>query len=297
MGVLTKRAIIGVVKRVLGRDPGRSNYKFVVKDWVDLVDLKACSRVLETKRFSQNLRPIELERPDKKRIMIIAPHPDDDTFGAGGTIMEAVSRGAKVTTIYITDGHDDPDRVTAIRQEARRVCEATGATPIFLGLQPRKIPLDDPDVNARLVASIREFRPEAIFITFVLDDHDDHRRVNQLLLTADEQVSLKGIEVWAYQVYSTVLPNVVVNITSRVERKRELIRMWRSVSGNRDWAHYVLGMNAANCRYLSTSEPAYAETFFVVPIEEYLELCRLYFSRSPGDIYYSELYRTESSPV
>ena len=87
------------------------------------------------------------------------------------------------------------------------------------------------------------------------------------------------------------------DITEEVETKRELVRMWRSVSGNRDWAHYVLGMNAANCRYLSTSEPAYAETFFVVPIEEYLELCRLYFSRSPGDIYYSELYRTESSPA
>ena len=283
--------IRGVVKRVLNRDPGRSNYKFVVKDWVDLLDLKACTEVLETKRFTQNLRPIELERPDKNRIMVIAPHPDDDTFGAGGTIMEAVSHGAKVSIIYITDGQEDPERVKLIRQEALQVCSAIGVNPVFLGLRPKNIPLSDQVVNGKLASLIRELDPQAIFITFVLDDHDDHRRVNQLLLTIGGEIKLTGIEVWAYQIYSTVLPNVVVNITHHVERKREVMRMWSSVSGNRDWAHYVLGMNAANCRYLPSKEPVYAETFFVVPIEEYLSLCEIYFSHPAEEIYYSQSYR------
>jgi LmbE family N-acetylglucosaminyl deacetylase len=285
------------INRLTARDPGLSNYKFVIRDWVDLFDLTACAEVLETKRFTQNLRPVQVDHPDKKKLLVIAPHPDDDTFGAGGTLTKATASGAHVSVVYVTDGSSDPDQAELIRREAVQVCDAMGATPTFLGLQPRGIPVDDSGLNSRLTSLFRDLDPDAIFISFLLDDHDDHRRVNELLLTVAGGLRPSGVEVWAYQIYSTVIPNVVVDITGEVETKRELVRMWRSVSGNRDWAHYVLGMNAANCRYLPTSEPAYAETFFVVPIEEYLELCRLYFSRSPGDIYYSELYRTESSPA
>ena len=281
----------GALKRILIRDPGKSNYKFVIKDWVDLLDLKACSQVLETKRFSQNLRPIELECPDKERLVVIAPHPDDDVFGAGGTILKAVDRGAQVNVIYVTDGHNDAERAAQIKQDAVRVCGEIGATPAFLGLQTRNIPLADPATNDRLTSLIRESDPQAIFITFLLDDHDDHRRVNQLLMAVAERLELRDVEVWAYQIYSTVIPNVVVNITEQVPRKQEIMSMWGSVSGNRDWPHYVLGMNAANCRYLPSKEPLFAETFFVVPIDEYLELCKIYFSHPAEEIYYSPAYR------
>ncbi len=286
-----KAKLKNILRRSLTRDPGKSNYKFVMRDWIRLLDLKACSQVLETKRFSQNLRPIELEFPDKERIVVIAPHPDDDVFGAGGTLLKAIDRGAEVKVIYVTDGHSDPKRAAQIKQDAVRVCGEIDATAAFLGLQTRNIPLADQATNDRLATLIRESDPQAIFITFLLDDHDDHRRVNQLLMVAAEGLDLRDVEIWAYQIYSTVIPNVVVNITEQVQRKQEIMRMWGSVSGNRDWPHYVLGMNAANCRYLPSKEPLYAETFFVVPIEEYLELCRIYFSHPTEEIYYSAAYR------
>ena len=281
MGATMKATLKNILRRSLTRDLGRSNYKFVIKDWVNLLDLKACSQVLETKRFSRNLRPIELECPDKERVVVIAPHPDDDVFGAGGTIMKAVDRGAEVTVIYVTDGHSDAERAAQIKQDAVRVCGEIGATPAFLGLQTRNISLAEPATNDRLASLIRESDPQAIFITFLLDDHDDHRRVNQLLMAVAGGLELRDVEVWAYQIYSTVIPNVVVDITEQVQRKQETMRMWGSVSGNRDWPHYVLGMNAANCRYLPSKGPLYAETFFVVPIDEYLELCKIYFEVVP----------------
>ncbi|MDA1347823.1 MAG: PIG-L family deacetylase [Chloroflexi bacterium] len=291
------RAIARRLANRLRPDPGRSNYKFVIKDWVDLFDLRACAEVLETKRFAQNLRPVQVDVPDRKRLLVIAPHPDDDTFGAGGTLTKAVANGAKVDVVYITAGSSDPEQAESIRQEAAQVCDAMGATPTFLGLHPKGIPLDDSELNDRVTSLLTDLDPDAIFISFLLDDHDDHRRVNELLLTVAGGLRPSGVEVWAYQIYSTVIPNVVVDITGQVDAKRELMRMWRSVSGNRDWAHYVLGMNAANSRYIQSREPVFAEAFFVVPIEEYLELCRLYFARSPRDIYYSDSYRAEPSPA
>ena len=255
--------------------------------------MRAASEVLETKRFSRSVSPVEMECPTERRIMVIAPHPDDDTFGAGGTIVQAVAAGAEVKTLYVTNGSNDPERSRLITQDARAVCEAIGVGPVFLGCRTRDIPLTDGRTNDRIRSLIEEFEPGVIFLPFLLDDHDDHRRVNQLLLDVTRGLDLDHTDVWAYQVYSTVIPNVVVNITEHAKRKRELIGMWEHVSGERDWAHYVLGMNAANCRYLPSKHPVYAEAFFVLPMKEYLDLCSVYFSHPASEIYHSPSYRND----
>ncbi|MEM2914808.1 MAG: PIG-L family deacetylase, partial [Candidatus Bathyarchaeia archaeon] len=39
-----------------------------------------------------------------KKVLIFAPHPDDETFGCGGTIAKRVSEGYEVFIIVMTDG-------------------------------------------------------------------------------------------------------------------------------------------------------------------------------------------------
>ena len=129
--------------------------------------------------------------------------------------------------------------------------------------------------------------------SFFLDDHDDHRCVNHLLLEVLKEKPLPKCEIWAYQVYSTVIPNVAVNITGQIERKKELIHIWKSVGKFNDLAHYILGINASNCRYIVADEPIWVETFFTVPIEEYLELCELYFLKDKSKKYYFDYYNKE----
>ena len=118
----------------------------------------------------------------------------------------------------------------------------------------------------------------------MLDDHDDHRRINHLLLEALRGVEITA-EVWAYQIYSTLVPNVVVDISEQVSEKRALMEMWKFAKGDRDWPHYILGLNATNCRYIPGKGEIYGEAYFVVPLAEYLSLCELYFSNSPNELY------------
>ncbi len=278
------------LRRILRANPTKANYKFVMKEWRSLFDLEASSQVLETKRFTQNLKPLEIECPAQRKIMVIAPHPDDDIFGPGGTLLKAIQKGAEVHVVYVTDGENDARR-EAIRDDARRSCKALGATYTFLGCETMNIPLADEQVNRSLSSLLEDIRPEAIFTAFLLDDHDDHRRANELLLTVARDLDLGKAEIWAYQVYSGVLPNVVVNITEQAEEKRRLIGLWHNVSGNRDWAHYVLGMNAANCRYVPSRKPEYVEAFFVVPLGEYLNLCEGSFSHGADRIDFTGRYR------
>ena len=72
------------------------------------------------------------------------------------------------------------------------------------------------------------------------------------------------MEVWGYQVYSPVIPNVVVDISDVAETKAEAIRMWATQMSRRKLDHYMLGFNAFNTRLLPNAR--YVEAFFVVPI-------------------------------
>jgi len=80
----------------------RKTYKFFIQDWQALSDLQNASDVLATMRFSQNLKPLQQQLPDAKRILVIAPHPDDETIGPGGTLLKAIKNGAKVLTVCLT---------------------------------------------------------------------------------------------------------------------------------------------------------------------------------------------------
>ncbi|MBL7047495.1 MAG: PIG-L family deacetylase, partial [Candidatus Marinimicrobia bacterium] len=194
-------------KIMIGR-PSKRLYKFMITDWTKLTDLETCSKVLDTKRFNRNLQPLEIDCPDAKRILVIAPHPDDDIIGAGGTLIKAKEKGADIHVLYVTNGL--PEKAGAIRKETLSVCQHLGSIPHFLDCQTRSIPLDDPDMNKKVSELLSDFKPEVIFISFLLDDHDDHRRVNHLRLNVLNGKPLPKCEIWAYQVYSTVIPNVAI---------------------------------------------------------------------------------------
>lgn len=91
--------------------------------------------------------------------------------------------------------------------------DAVGATSEFLGSAVRDVPVEDPRPEQAGRFPDREHGTQAIFLPFLPHDHDDHRRVNQLLLAISKELPADSIEVWAYHVYSTVIPNVVVDIT------------------------------------------------------------------------------------
>ena len=266
----------------------KSKYKFLIKDWTSLTDLHACQKVLETKRFSRKLRPVQLEAPDAKKIVVIAPHQDDDIYGAGGTILKAIDSGAKVHVVYLTQPNNE-QQARLVYKETEEVCSKSETIPHFLKQKTGQIPLNDFKLNANLLRIIQDVQPGIVFIPFLMDDHDDHRRVNELLYSILKNERTINFEIWAYQIYSSIIPNVVVDITEHSQRKKEIIKIWKSVSGQRDWAHYILGMNAANSRWISSKTPIYVEAFFVVPVKEYLELCGLYF-QFPSKCYYGKYY-------
>ena len=259
-------SLTGLRRAFARRFEGRRAYKWVVRQWTELPDLGPAAELLNTMRFTANLRPLELRGPSGRRLAVIAPHPDDEVIGPGGTLIRARRDGATVEAIYRPprQGGDWGGR----RAEAEDVCRELGFSPRFLA------------APGELGPALASFGAEAVFLPFVLDDHPDHREASRLLAQADVA---RRVEVWAYQVYTALLPNVIVDITPEIEDKKAAIRRYASQMGKRDWAHFAGGLNAFNSRLKQdAAAPSYVEAFFVLPVEDYLEFCRDYLAKVPA---------------
>lgn len=248
----------------------------LLRDWSRPRDLDALMHLLATQRFTEQLAPVVSSGPTAARILVLAPHPDDDTLGAGGMLLLARQRGAAVHVVYMTSGEADPqsDTARAREREAAAVTSVIGATAEYWRYPTRSIPLD-PSATNRLHAAFARIRPQAVVLPFLADDHPDHRQTAMLFAAAFRDAP-PDADVWTYQVYSSILPTAVVDITDVMDEKLALVRRWESQLAKRDWMHYIQGVNAVQSRFLPTRSARYAEAFFVVPAAEYVALCERY---------------------
>jgi len=274
MIIFIKRAY----NKLLALLKSRSNYKFLIKEYTDLDDFDSFNKILSTKRFTTHLKPLQMDNVKSNKIVVIAPHPDDDILGAGGTLLKAKSLGAEVNIIYVTNG--EPLKSENIKKETLKVCKKAKFIPHFLNFEPKKINVHDDKAIKDISSIINEINPGVIFISFFLDNHVDHRSVNHLIYNCFKYAKFtNNIEIWSYQIYSSILPNVIIDVTDMISKKSKLINIWKSVSKFNDLAHYILGINASNSIYLKKSKKKlYGETFFVLPSREYIILLEKYFN-------------------
>lgn len=254
----------------------KKSYRFLIRDWLALPDLQSAVDLINSLCFRRGLRPVELERPPGKKILVIAPHIDDESIGPGGSLLKALDAGSLVQVLFVTSGCTPSER--EIREsEARAVAEKAGFSYQFLGWSPDAIPADAAAVDLFCLA-IRHYQPDLLMITFILDDHDDHRRVNELLYKGFDAGQLEAnLDVWAYQIYTAVLTNVIIDMTSVHERKKALIDTYLSQRKQMDFAHFALGLNSWNSRFLKNRAlTAFGECFFTVPLHEYAKVCKTY---------------------
>ncbi len=151
-------------------------------------------------------------------LMVLAPHPDDESIGCGGLIALATARGRDVHVVVLTDGtgsHPDspstpPARLRAIREaEAREAVALLGVRPeclTFLGQPDARAPHEGAAFDA--VASavgdlVRRHRIATILTTWRHDPHCDHEAAAKL---ADAVSRESGIAHVAFPVWGWTLP-------------------------------------------------------------------------------------------
>ena len=171
-----------------------------------------------------------------KRVLVVSPHPDDETLGVGGTIAKFSAQSAEVFVLMVS-GHlpplyrrEDYDKTVT---EAHVAFELLGvAKSEFLEI-PATMIGDQPihKLNERISKIFYDFNPHIVFCPYP-DRHVDHRLVFDSVMVATRPIGVgRNIEiVAAYETLSEThwnaphiepnfTPNWVVDITEHIEKK------------------------------------------------------------------------------
>lgn len=123
-----------------------------------------------------------------KRALVLAAHPDDADFFAGGTLAKMIAAGTKVTILIATNGDTDSFELDMVRLAEVRRIEALRAAGVlgvqevaFLDYHSGELDQLEPGrLRGQFVRAIRERRPDVLF-TFdpfaPFEEHPDHRAV------------------------------------------------------------------------------------------------------------------------
>jgi len=141
-----------------------------------------------------------------KKIVVFAPHPDDETLGCGGTIAKKLSEGYEVLIVILTDGRyaflkmqgissdPTPEELKEIRkEEVKRATKILGISPqnlLFLDFEDGSLEKNEEKVTKIITKIIKENMPEEVYFPYEKDVHPDHRATNRAVRSAIKQLGL-----------------------------------------------------------------------------------------------------------
>jgi len=221
------------------------------------------------------LIPFHSSDPTGKRVLVLAPHPDDETIGCGGTLVLHALAGDPVRVIFLTNGAKGDisgrfDRETYIRirqQEARSACACLGITDIeFWPFEDRELYRTEFTVKM-LMDQIATYRPELIYAPSPFEFHPDHRAASSLGQRVMANCNART-ELMFYEVNQPVQVNRLVDITPVLDRKKQALRCYQSQLQERPYDDISLALS----RFRSMTLPAettHAEGFLLFAKDQY----------------------------
>jgi LmbE family N-acetylglucosaminyl deacetylase len=180
-----------------------------------------------------------------KCAVVIAPHPDDEVLGCGGTIARLTAQGAQVHVLLMTRGMAprftpaQVDQVIAETQDAHRILGVTQLHRLDLpAAELDTLPIAD--VNARVDEVLRRVQPDTLFLPFIGDIHFDHQvAFTSGMVFARPRSAMTPARVYAYETLSetnwyapgitpTFTPNMFVDIGEQLDRKLSAFACFKS---------------------------------------------------------------------
>lgn len=177
-------------------------------------------------------------------ILVVAPHPDDETLGCGGTLLRHIAHGDRVHWLIVTDMTTAHGYAEATEQkragEIRSVAAAYGFASVHnLALPPARLDtLPQGELVAAIGRVIKEVSPRTIYLPFRGDVHSDHRVVFDSAISCTKWFRYPSIRrVLCYEALSetdfcldpqgrSFAPNCFVDISNYLEQKLAIAQLF-----------------------------------------------------------------------
>lgn len=215
------------------------------------------------------------------KVLVIAPHPDDEVLGVGGTIAKRANAGDEVTVCICTKGvHPmfDQKIIKAGRDEARSAHTYLGVSEtVFLDLPAAELDRTPMMVIVGYIENVvSETCPDEIFIPHHGDIHNDHKAISAAAMVALRPKHFKKpMRILSYEVPSETgwdtpttenafIPNVYEDITDTITKKLNSVLIYKSQAEQWPGARSAGAVEALAKYRGSTVCIPYAEAFQLV---------------------------------
>ena len=179
------------------------------------------------------------------RTIVIAPHPDDETLGVGGTLLRRKSEGASIAWVIVTTMSAESgwsiEQINKRTDEIRRITQLYDFDEVyrlnFPTAQLDMIPMSD--LVSAMSDVFKTFQPEEVFMPHPADVHTDHRFVFDAVSACVKWFRFPSVKrVLAYETLSETdfslgtdqafRPNVFVDIENFLSEKLRAIDIYAS---------------------------------------------------------------------
>lgn len=204
------------------------------------------------------------------KVLVLAPHPDDEIFGCGGAIMCHVAQDDPVTVVLATDGAaaaapgTPPEKLPAYvekrRHESRQAAQILGyGDPVAWDYADRSLTYDE-NFARHLAEYIEHEKFDIVYAPGLHEVHPDHYALAVAALSAIKTAACV-CRLCLYEIGSFCAPNLLLDITPYVARKRQAIRCFTSQLAVQAYADHVEALNRYRTYTLSPRVQA-AEAYY-----------------------------------
>jgi len=254
-------------------------YKFLLQKLESHPSIEMASAIIESGYFRRNLVPLAVELNALEKVIVFAPHQDDEVIGCGGLLSKLSQLGHEIHIVFLTDGDNVEKTMKGFRlEEAESVGKELGAKIHNIDIYNVDFHVNN-DHLQHISCVVDEIKPNAIFTIWPLDAPPKHRICNVILDKALELSSHANdaLNIYNYQVHTGLIPNVYFDYTELYETKQRLIGLHKSQMKYQNYKHLSSGLDAWNSRLLPWSESErFVELYTLLPKEGFSELIAMY---------------------
>jgi len=178
------------------------------------------------------------------KVLVVAPHSDDETLGAGGTLLKLKEQGNTLAWLNVTMATKEygytEEFVSKRKEQIKKVIEAFDFDAFYnLELEPAGLDKLSEQIFVSKVSQVfQEYQPEIIFVPYAYDVHSDHRIVSDIIYSCTKAFrypSVKAVlemEILSETDYAKpengFVPNCYVNIEEYLDKKIEIMKLYES---------------------------------------------------------------------
>jgi len=217
--------------------------------------------------------PFGAGRLDGSPVLVLAPHPDDEIFGCGGVLAQAVDAGAEVRVVVLTDGAAQGDAATRQAESAEAARRLGLPVPEHWNLGDRTLAPGDPRLAARIRALLEEVRPHVVLVPSPAEVHPDHRALALLVYRLLQQAepgtalhqALQATRLASYEITTVLRPNLLVDVTDEWDRVLVAAKAFTSQLRQLPYIEVLQAMATAR-RLTLPSSVRHAEAYWVTDL-------------------------------